>query len=160
LKTPFHFYSDSEKLIEFLKSKSNISLFIENIMTKYFNGELIEITRLEIDMKIREEKLKKLTAERKIKEWEALHLETFEKTPSSGAKKAMKEQANKEKFEREAEILKKHYEISEDDFTPTVLNILCYGCGEKLYCTKEELNTVIIKHSSHSHAEWMQNTNS
>jgi len=108
-------------------------------------------------MKIREEKLKKLTAERKIKEWEALHLETFDKTPSSGAKKAMKEQHDKEKFDRDAEFLKKHYEISEDHFTPTVLNILCYGCGEKLYCTKEELNTIIIKHSSHSHAEWMQN---
>ena len=156
MKTPFTFYSDNEKLIEFLKSKSKISIFLEEIITKFFEGDLIEITRLEIDMKIREEKLKKLTAERKIKEWEALHLETFDKTPSSTANKAMKEQAAKEKFEREAEILKKHFEISEDDFTPTVLNILCYGCGEKLYCTKEELNTIIIKHSSHSHSEWIQ----
>jgi len=156
LKIPFYFYSDNQKLIEFLKSKPKLSSFLENIVLKYFNGELVEITKLEIDMKIREEKLKKLIAERKIKEWEALHLETFDKTPSSTANKAMKEQAAKEKFEHEAEILKKHYEISEDDFTPTVLNVLCYGCGEKLYCTKEELNTIIIKHSSHSHSEWIQ----
>jgi len=157
LNTRFFFSTNNEKLIEFLQSKPNVSAFIKEIITKFFEGDLIEITKLEIDMKIREEKLKKLTAERKIKEWEALHLETFDKTPSSTANKAMKEQAAKEKFEREAEILKKHFEISEDDFTPTVLNILCYGCGEKLYCTKEELNTIIIKHSSYSHAEWLKN---
>ncbi len=50
----------------------------------------------DLDTRIKEQKLRKLTAEATIKEYEVQHIETFEKPPSSQAETAIKTRVHNE----------------------------------------------------------------
>lgn len=93
-------YSSNKEFTEFLDSKANVSDFLVNLVEDFRTGKL-NYSQGDIDLEIKKVRLKKLTAEAKIKTWEADHIETFGKTPSYSAEKAIKERASNEKSFRE-----------------------------------------------------------
>ena len=88
----YRFWTSKEEtdLSEFLDSQSQFTAFIKKLVNDYRLGRLtredesdLKRKKLQVDIKFKEVMIK-------IKEQELLYNQTFEKTPSSQAKKAMK----------------------------------------------------------------------
>lgn len=94
-----HVKITDEKIIEYLQTKKNISIFIREVINDLISGKL-NYSEKNIETEIKKVKLQKLKAEVRIKEFEANQIEkygeVFGKSPSYQGHKAIKERANVE----------------------------------------------------------------
>lgn len=128
-KDLFRFYTRNEDLKNWLQSELNQSEFIETILNKFRTGELIEPTDLDYQNRMKAAKLKKEEAIANIKDWEWKHIETFEKTPSSQAKSAIKDKAYRELNQNEIELISKHISL---EHTFDGWRITCKHCRNQV----------------------------
>ena len=83
-------YEKDYRLVDYLAQKVNISEFAKDVLNQYMNGNLIprehddlKRKKLQVDIRFKEVMIK-------IKEKELLYANTFSKSPTFQAKKAMK----------------------------------------------------------------------
>jgi len=98
-RTKFTVWIDESEieLIDFIFAHSNVSKFIKDLIDDFRKGKLVKIDelhkkKLETDIRYKEIMIE-------IKKKELLHLDTFDKYPSSQAKIAIKTAVNTESYE-------------------------------------------------------------
>lgn len=96
-KILFRFFVENQDLVTFLKKQNEFTSFIIKVLEDYRTGKLVTVGKLELDVKIKEQRLKKLTAEALIKELELKYWQTFHKTPTFAASIAIKDNVSNEK---------------------------------------------------------------
>ena len=91
-KKQYRFWTNSKEqdLVDFMDAQDNVTEFLKKLVNDYRLGNLsredesdLKRKKLQVDIRFKEVMIK-------IKEQELLYNQTFEKTPSSQAKKAMK----------------------------------------------------------------------
>lgn len=95
----FYFYFNQDKLKDLVEKFKTTDK--KELKLKIFNYILGSDENLDLKQRKEIAQVKKLEAEAKIKEWEVIHLDTFGKTPSYSADKAIKNKALSEKSLRE-----------------------------------------------------------
>ncbi len=98
MKKRFSFWIFDQEIVEWLNSITNLSNFMREVLMKFKNGEFndgsksdLQRKKLEVDIRYKEIMIK-------IKEKELLFGETFDKTPSYSAQKAIKVAVNTESY--------------------------------------------------------------
>jgi len=94
----FWVYDKEIRLREFLETKVNVSDYVKDILEKVMNGKLIETKSMDLQRKKLEVDIRYKEIMIKIKEKELIYNETFDETPSSRAKIAIKTGVNTESF--------------------------------------------------------------
>lgn len=98
-KTLFRFFVENTDLVTFLRKQGEFTSWIIKLLEDYRGGKLVTVGKMEIEVKIKEQRLKKLTAEASIKELELKYWQTFHKTPTFQSHLAIKENiSNKNSF--------------------------------------------------------------
>lgn len=150
----FFFYFNKESLKKLVEKFATTDK--EELKLKIFN--YILQTDENLDLKQRKEiaQVRKLEAEAKIREWEVIHLDTFAKTPSYSAKKAIKnkalsENSLRELTENEIDEIVKHITL-ENTFDG--FRITCKHCRlETYYNDRLEALHEAARHLSAIHGE-------
>lgn len=129
----YSFRTSDEILIKYLEKYSNKNDAIKDILEKFANGDLVSKSDKELDIQLKQQRLKKLTAEANIKKWEWEHIETFAKTPTYQGEKAIKERASNEKSfreltQQEIDVIVKHISL-ENTFDG--IKVTCKHCRIK-----------------------------
>jgi len=91
-------YEAELNLRNYLESKSNISEFLKKLVNDFRTGKLIESKSIDLQRKKLEVDIRYKEIMIKIKEKELIYNETFDETPSSRAKIAIKTAVNTETF--------------------------------------------------------------
>ena len=126
----YYFKSDDEKVKKRFEKESNKAEALKNFVEKSIKDDSISKPDQELDIQLKQQRLKKLTAEANIKEWEWKHIETFAKTPSYQGEKAIKERASNEKSfreltQQEIDVIVKHISL-ENTFDG--IRVTCKHC--------------------------------
>ncbi len=95
----FTFYVTEDNLNLFLESKTNVSEFVKDIIEKFRTGKLIDSKQIDLHRKKLEVDIRYKEIMILIKQKELNFSETFDKTPSSQAKTAIKVGVNTESYE-------------------------------------------------------------
>jgi len=95
----FTFYVTEDNLNLFLESKTNVSEFVKDIIEKFRTGKLIDSKQIDLHRKKLEVDIRYKEIMIKIKQKELDFNQTFDKTPSSQAKSAIKVGVNTESYE-------------------------------------------------------------
>ena len=131
----FHLNILDEDDKEFLKSQPNLSNFLRTLITDFRTGKL-SYSEKNIDAETKVMRLRKLTAEVRIKEFEANQIEkygkVFGKSPSYQGHKAIKEGA----LEETSQVTKLYRELSEEELNKfaELISLENTADGYKMVC--------------------------
>jgi len=142
----FRFWTNAEELdlVEFLDAQLNFTTFIKELLNDYRLGKLtresdydLKRKKLQVDIKFKEIMIK-------IKEQELLFNQTFAKTPSSQAKRAMKIGVENQIEEAPSCLDEKNHRI------------MCPECGSCFVCAEDlhdiaETKELFIDHYIQKH---------
>lgn len=98
MRKRFDFWLFDKSIVEWFESIPNRSEFIRDFLTKLKNGELNDTSKFDLQRKKLEVDIRYKEIMIKIKEKELLFGETFDKTPSYSAQKAIKVGVNTESY--------------------------------------------------------------
>jgi len=162
IRKKFTFYVTEDNLNLFLESKTNVSEFVKDIIEKYRTGKLIDSKSVDLHRKKLEVDIRYKEIMIKIKEKELLFGETFTKTPSYSAQKAIKVGVNTESYEPpEEKKIKDVIENSWNKFVETLKQnskgewtLTCKLCSTGFILpTKELAISRLKKHLEETHYE-------
>lgn len=85
----YHLKTNKEKIHEFMDSVPNNSKTLEELLLDKIDGNLIYSNEANLDLELKKVRIEKLKVEIDIKKKELSYMETFDKTPTSQAKKAI-----------------------------------------------------------------------
>lgn len=128
VKKKFSFWIYDPTIIEWLVSITKRSEFIRDILIKFKNGEFNDNSKYDLQRKKLEVDIRYKEIMIKIKEKELLYNQTFDKTPSYSAEKAIKVGVNTESYEPPEE--KKILEVIQNNWNKFVETIKQNSKGE------------------------------
>ena len=163
-KDLFRFYTDNENLQQWLRSRSNQTESIEEILINFLTGKLIPFEELDTMKAIKAEELQykkkrniqiekqniNLDYKNRIDKVRATYIETFGKEPTSKGEHAIKESvAPKPKFDE----ANQYFKVEQDPFSSNWYNLTCLVSTDcqKVSCHIDELKTTMIRHITNFH---------